>query len=141
MAGLAGVLGFHTKSTTSSIVAAPPRSSTSGRSGSGGRPASATQMPKPAVRATANGSNEQYGYGQLSVRVTVSGNRITNVSVPNIQTVDPTSQQIATQVIPMLRSEVLSAQSARIQGVSGATYTSEAYAVSLQSALGKLHFK
>jgi uncharacterized protein with FMN-binding domain len=36
---------------------------------------------------------------------------------------------------------VLSLQSARINGVSGATYTSEAYAMSLQSALNKLHFK
>jgi uncharacterized protein with FMN-binding domain len=84
---------------------------------------------------------EQYGYGQLSVTVTVRGNRIVAVSVPVLRTVDPYSQQLAEQVIPMLRAEVLAAHSARIHGVSGATYTSEAYAQSIQSALDKLHFR
>jgi uncharacterized protein with FMN-binding domain len=41
----------------------------------------------------------------------------------------------------MLKSQVMAADSARINGVSGATYTSEAYAYSLQSALDKLHIK
>jgi uncharacterized protein with FMN-binding domain len=41
----------------------------------------------------------------------------------------------------MLRAEVLSAQGATINGISGATYTSESYAQSLQSALDKLHIK
>ena len=39
------------------------------------------------------------------------------------------------------RSEVLTAQNARVDGVSGATYTSEAYAASLQAALDALHLK
>ncbi len=83
----------------------------------------------------------QFGYGVLDVKVTVSGTRITDVSVPALQVIDPTSQQICDQVIPMLRSEVLSAQSATIDGISGATYTSVSYAQSLQSALDKLHIK
>ncbi len=41
----------------------------------------------------------------------------------------------------MLRSEVLTVHSAQIDGVSGATYTSEAYSQSIQSALDKLHVK
>ena len=41
----------------------------------------------------------------------------------------------------MLRSEVLSGQTARISAVSGATYTSEAYAKSLQAALDQLHLR
>jgi uncharacterized protein with FMN-binding domain len=41
----------------------------------------------------------------------------------------------------MLRSEVLSGQTASISGVSGATYTSQAYATSLQAALDKLHIR
>ena len=56
-----------------------------------------------------------------------------------LQITDPTSQQICTEAIPMLRSEALSAQSGTIDGISGATYTSEAYTQSLQSALDKLH--
>ena len=84
---------------------------------------------------------EQYGYGQLSVTVTVRGDRIVAVSVPVLHTMDPYSQQLARQVIPTLRSEVLAAHSAQIHGVSGATYTSEAYAQSIQSALDKLHVR
>jgi len=84
---------------------------------------------------------EQYGYGMLAVRVTVSGGRITQVSVPTLQVADAYSGSIAKQVMPMLRSQVLSLQSANIDGVSGATYTSEAYAMSLQGALDQLHFK
>jgi uncharacterized protein with FMN-binding domain len=83
----------------------------------------------------------QYGYGQLSVKVTASGSRIVDVSVVNLQTAESYSQQLAQQVIPMLRGEVISAQSAQINGISGATYTSQAYAQSLQSALTKLHLK
>jgi uncharacterized protein with FMN-binding domain len=84
---------------------------------------------------------EQYGYGQLSVTVTVRGNQIVAVSVPVLHTIDQYSQQLAEQVIPMLRSEVLAAHSAQIHGVSGATYTSEAYAQSIQSALDRLHIR
>lgn len=77
----------------------------------------------------------------LDVQVTVRGTRITDVSVPTLQVAEPTSQQICEQAIPMLRSEVLSAQSASIDAVSGATFTSEAYAQSLQAALDQLHLK
>jgi uncharacterized protein with FMN-binding domain len=79
----------------------------------------------------------QYGYGELAVRVTVSNGRITQVTVPTLQVAEQTSQDIADQALPMLKREVLSAQSANIQGVSGATYTSQAYAQSLQSALSR----
>jgi uncharacterized protein with FMN-binding domain len=84
---------------------------------------------------------EQYGYGELAVKVTAKGGRITNVAVPTIRTAEPYSSQLASQVIPTLRSEVLSGQTARINAVSGATYTSQAYALSLQAALDKLHIK
>ena len=82
-----------------------------------------------------------YGYGELATRVTISHGRITRVGVPVLKTAEQFSQQLAVQAIPVLRNEVLSAQSARIQAVSGATYTSEAYAQSVQAALDKAHFK
>jgi uncharacterized protein with FMN-binding domain len=77
----------------------------------------------------------------LDVRVTVAGNRITDVSVPELQTAEPTSQQISEQAIAMLRPEALSAQSGRIDAISGASYTSAAYIQSLQAALDKLHMR
>ena len=75
------------------------------------------------------------------MRVTITSNKITQLAVPTLQTAEQYSQQLATQVIPMLTNEVLTAQSININGISGATYTAEAYVTSLQSALKKLHFK
>jgi uncharacterized protein with FMN-binding domain len=49
------------------------------------------------------------------------------------------SQYIMSQALPMLRQEFLAAQSAKIQNISGATYTSQAFSQSLQSALLKAH--
>jgi uncharacterized protein with FMN-binding domain len=51
-----------------------------------------------------------------------------------------TSAYISQQAAPLLQQEALQAQSANIQIISGATYTSESYAQSLQSALAKAHF-
>ena len=89
---------------------------------------------------SALGATEQYGYGELAVRVTTRGRKIINVVVAEIQTAEP-SANLARQVIPTLRSEVLSGQTASINAVSGATYTSEAHAKSLQAALDKLHLR
>jgi uncharacterized protein with FMN-binding domain len=148
VAGFAGVLGLSSRTTPAVPVALKggrpaqagqqgPRSgsggSTAGGNGSGGQPAAAGQAQ------SATGPVTPYGYGELDVLVTVSGSRITDVTVPVLRTAEPYSQQLASQVIPMLKSEVLAAGSARINGVSGATYTSQAYATSLQAALDKLH--
>ncbi len=148
-AGLAGVLSFHTRpsSTLASTLAtsAPP---TSGRAGATAPSASPSPTARRASTASAaagprsaTGSLEQYGYGELAVTVDVTGSRITNVTLASLRTAESYSQQLADQVVPLLRSQVLAAQSAQINGVSGATYTSEAYALSLQAALDKLHVK
>jgi uncharacterized protein with FMN-binding domain len=84
---------------------------------------------------------EETRYGVVQVRVTVSGDRIENVSAVELGATDPHSEQINAEAVPELRQEVLSAQSAQIDGVSGATYTSQGYEASLQSALDKLGFK
>jgi uncharacterized protein with FMN-binding domain len=74
----------------------------------------------------------------LAVRVTVEGARIIDVSVANLQTAESYSQMIAQEAIPILRQEVLQAQGVQVNGISGATYTTEAYLLSVQSALQKL---
>ncbi|MDE3087374.1 MAG: FMN-binding protein, partial [Acidobacteriota bacterium] len=98
-----------------------------------------TTTSAPPTSASALGTTEQYGYGELAVRLTVSGSKITDAQVVGLQTAESYSQQIADQVIPYLRREVLSVQSAQIDAISGATYTSQAYALSVQSALDQLH--
>ena len=139
-AGFIGVLGFHSRQVPPTTAA--PRAS-SGASAAGSSAADRTPagpVGQGGVRS-ALGPEEQYGYGVLDVKVTQSGTRVTDVSVPLLQTAEPTSQQISEQAIAMLRAEALSAQSARIDAISGATYTSAAYIQSLQAAIDKLHVR
>jgi uncharacterized protein with FMN-binding domain len=70
--------------------------------------------------------------------VTEQGTKITNIQVLQNGAADMRSEEINAQVVPLLQSEAMSAQSAQINGISGATYTSSAYAQSLQSALDQL---
>jgi uncharacterized protein with FMN-binding domain len=93
----------------------------------------------PWIGRQGTGPLVQYGYGVLAVKVTLSGPKITSVGVVGLQTSSQYSQALAQQAVPILRSEVLQLQSANINGVSGATYTSEAFAMSLQRALQHLH--
>ncbi|MHB1568520.1 MAG: FMN-binding protein [Solirubrobacteraceae bacterium] len=160
VAGLLAVLTLHIGAPASILATAGARPTTqpqpqkTAASGSGppaqssgsattaaatGSGAAGSVQPSLAIRRTQVGASEQYGYGILAVRVSVVGTRIVGVGVSQLQTADQYSQQLANQVIPMLRSQVLSAQCAHINGVSGASYTSQAYAMSLQSALDKLH--
>jgi uncharacterized protein with FMN-binding domain len=77
-------------------------------------------------------------WGTVQVRIRVSGGRIVNVGAvyPNHK---PRSIKINTRAIPILKREVLKAQSANVQYVSGASDTSGAYKRSLQSAISKAH--
>jgi uncharacterized protein with FMN-binding domain len=72
-------------------------------------------------------------YGAVQVQVTVQNGKITNANGGLPQGGD----SIAANAIPVLNSEVVQAQSANIQSVSGATYTSQGYIGSLQQALNK----
>jgi len=143
VAGFIGVLSFHTRPAGPVASGAPAGGGTSGgtpaatpKAASAGRPPAGGGAAR-----TALGAEEQFNFGVLDVQVTVRGTRITDVSVPTLQVAEPTSQQICEQAIPMLRSEALAAQGASIDGVSGATFTSEAYARSLQAALDRLHLR
>lgn len=80
-----------------------------------------------------------YYYGVISVRVTVSGSQVTHVTIASLSDDGNfRSVSIDDAAIPVLEEETLKAQSANIQSVSGATYTSAGFAQSLQSALRKL---
>jgi uncharacterized protein with FMN-binding domain len=74
-------------------------------------------------------------YGPVQVRVTMRSGRITSITNVALPFDRSRSQEISSVAGPLLRSEALQAQSARIDVVSGATYTSNGYAQSLQSAL------
>ena len=74
-------------------------------------------------------------YGPVQVEVTLDGSTITAIAAIQLPGGDRRSEQISNRAEPTLQSEALQAQSANIDGVSGATYTSEGYARSLQAAL------
>jgi len=84
---------------------------------------------------TVNGASEMTPYGAVQVQLTITDGRITDVTALDYPNRDRQDRQINTRAIPELRNQVITAQSANVQGVSGATYTTEGYLASVQSAL------
>jgi hypothetical protein len=120
-----------TTSTISSGVTAGAGGSGSGSSGSGS-PGPGSQTP--AAPQTVVGADQPNQYGDVQVQVTYSRGQITDVT-------DSRSQEISAIAGPQLASQAISAQSASIDGVSGATYTSVGYQASLQSAIDQIALK
>ncbi|RPE45284.1 uncharacterized protein with FMN-binding domain [Streptomyces sp. Ag109_O5-1] len=104
-------------------------SSDSGKSGKSGKSGSSTGTK------TVTGDTVQTRWGPVQVRVTIKNGKITDVTAVQYPQDNPRDQQINSYALPQLRSEALAAQSAKIDTVSGATYTSGGYQQSLQSAL------
>ncbi|GAA1966816.1 FMN-binding protein [Microbacterium deminutum] len=74
-------------------------------------------------------------FGPVQVQITVAGGRIADVTVPEYPSGNGRDQQINARALPQLVSETLTAQSASVDMVTGATYTSQGYLQSLQSAI------
>lgn len=77
-------------------------------------------------------------WGDVQVAVTVEGEDVLDVETLSIPLDDRRSQLINENAEAILRAEAITSDSADVSVVSGATYTSEAYATSLQSALDQL---
>ena len=77
----------------------------------------------------------QTQFGPVQVQVVMNGQKITDITALQLPSDRRRSQEISSYAEPILRTEALQAQSAKIDIVSGATYTSDGYAQSLQSAL------
>ncbi|WP_433800763.1 FMN-binding protein [Actinomycetospora sp. CA-084318] len=109
--------GTTTPTTGTTTAAAPSTASTSTYTG------------------TVTGAAADTRWGPVQVRVTVASGRITAVDVVQQPDSNGRDEEINAQAVPELVSETLQAQSAQVDAVSGATYTSEGYVQSLQSAL------
>jgi uncharacterized protein with FMN-binding domain len=107
---------------------------TSGSAAASPTPAAQEPASGQAASGTYTGSTATERFGTVAVKVTVAGGKITDVSA-DMTARDSRSQQINTRAAALLRTEVLSAQSADVTMISGATYTSDAYLTSLQAAL------
>ncbi|KAB1989428.1 FMN-binding protein [Streptomyces triticiradicis] len=89
---------------------------------------------------TVTGDSVQTRWGPVQVRITLKDGKITESAAVVYPSDNPRDQEINSYAIPQLRRETLAAQSARIDSVSGATYTSDGYKQSLQSALDSAGF-
>jgi uncharacterized protein with FMN-binding domain len=157
-AGLAALLSFKTHSLAAAdpAPAVPPSASAmtsqpmangagsstattvSTASTAAGHKASAGQSARassPAPARTVTGMAANTDYGPMQVQLTLNGTKITKVTVLQRTNDGAESDEIDATAIPRLTGETLAAQSAHIDAVSGATYTSSGYIQSLQSAL------
>jgi uncharacterized protein with FMN-binding domain len=100
---------------------------------------SAEPSPTAAPSVTVNGAAIDTQYGPVQVQITVQNRRITRTDAIEYPQDAQQSRDINSQAIPELNREALKAQSAQIDTVSGATYTSGGYQQSLQSALDAAH--
>ncbi len=131
IAGTAGVLAFHPHASAVQPVTASAPSTT----------------PAPTSAGTSSGTGSATGdavdtkYGAAQVRVTISNGKIVTIEPLQLQGNDPRSIQISSSAEPTLQQEALTKQSAGVDAVSGATFTSASYTQSLQSALDKLGFQ
>jgi len=151
--GLIGVLEFHSRPSAIAVTtipaagaaaasatrAAPSQGSSAGASSKSKAKAKASSPGTPSTTRTATGPQVNYSWGTLSVSVTVSGTKVTKVGIASLDDYgNPRSQSIDQYSIPQLEQQAVAAQSANIQGVSGASYTSAGFKQSLQAALQQL---
>jgi uncharacterized protein with FMN-binding domain len=122
--------GSATGSTTTTPSAAPSTGSSSTGSSSGSTGSTASK--------TVTGSSVDTRWGPVQVRITVVNGKITSAQAVDYPQNNPRDQEINAVAIPQLQQETISAGSASIDMVSGATYTSQGYIQSLQSALDQL---
>ncbi|MFJ3175338.1 FMN-binding protein [Streptomyces roseus] len=127
--GVVALLALKPHHSTHPTVSAQPGPTTGPATG-------ATAGPGPASRTgTFTGAVIDTRYGPVQVAVTLSAGRLTAVEVLQVPTENRRDREIASYAVPRLTDEAIGAQSADIDAVSGATYTSEGYSRSLQSAL------
>ncbi len=94
--------------------------------------------PAPST-VTVNGTSVDTRYGPVQVQLKIRGNKILAAKAIDYPQSSGRDQEINSQAVPLLEQETLTAQSARIDAVSGATYTSVGYRTSLQAALDAAH--
>lgn len=135
-AGGVALLALKPHAAARVAVPAVPAPTAGSGSGSG---AGSTDATGSGTTRTADGDVVQTRYGPVQVQITLKAGRLTAVKILQVPQENRRDQEIASFAVPQLTQEALAAQSAQIDTVSGATYTSEGYAQSLQSALDKAH--
>jgi len=151
------LFSYHTSTSSRSAAATPPviaqaapsPSATSGTTTPSGSPTTSSSPSSPSTSSSPSSSSsaaktfdgDAVGtqYGDVQVQITVAGGKITAAQVLQVPWNDHRDQEINSYAVPVLNSEVVQAQSANIDMVSGATFTSDGYIQSLQSAIDQAH--
>lgn len=141
-----GAAGITPASLTGAVTGTSGSTGTTGTAGATTTttaPSTATSASAPAPSSkdgSYTGTEVQTQFGSVQVQVIVAGGKITDVVPLKLTDRGNLSVRISNQAAPMLRQEVLAAQSARVNSIGGATYTSQGYLSSLQSALDQAGF-
>ena len=144
---VASAVGSANGAAAANGATTPAPSTTSSSSASSSSSSSATTTPKAtttskpttATAKTYDGTAIMTRYGAVQVEITVANGKITKATVIQVPWNDPRDQEINSQAVPVLNDEVVQKQSASIDMVSGATFTSDGYIQSLQSAIDQAH--
>ena len=120
----------------------PVTSQSTGRATQAAAPAPAVVAPAATGPAdgTYTGASVSTRFGNVQVAVTLAGGRITDVTPLLLTDSSGRSVQISNNAAPIMHDEVIASQSAKVSNVGGATYTSQAYLASAQSALDQAGF-
>jgi uncharacterized protein with FMN-binding domain len=158
VAAAAGTADAAAQTTGAVVASSPPLTSAAGTASAAGRwllgsaisPRSSlgavARVPgrdgasSPKLRS-ATGEEVNYRYGLIAVRAFVSGTKLVKITIPVLQVDAQLSQRLAQYSLPVLERESVHAQSAKVATVSGATWTSEGFEMSLQSTLTKLRVR
>lgn len=127
------------KAASAPSKAAPTKKATPTKTKSAAPQPAQTQAPAQSggITGTFDGNTASTRWGPVQVRIVVKDGKIVDASALQAPSGDSRSRSISQQAIPYLVQETLAAQSAQISGVGGASYTSNGWYQSLQSALKK----
>ncbi|MGR7023046.1 FMN-binding protein [Geodermatophilus sp. URMC 62] len=131
--GVVLLFGYPTSTSSTPAASTVVQAAPVGGTTDGGTTGGTTTDTSGAVTVT--GPSVDTRWGPVQVQVTVADGVITDVEVVEYPTENGRDRQINAQAVPQLVQETLDAQSADVDMVSGATYTSEGYLESLQGAL------
>jgi uncharacterized protein with FMN-binding domain len=131
---------ISTSGGTASGTAGPSAAASSPTSAAPAAPAPAASTPAAATGSglkdgTFTGASADTPFGTVQVAITVSGGKISAVKALKLTDQGGRSVQISNYAAPILRQEVLASQSTNVNNVNGATYTTDGYLTSVQSAL------
>lgn len=115
------------------LAITPPQFATTPTPSAAPAPAPTPGQSATGVSGTFTGSAVNVSYGTVQVKITVATGKITDVQA--IQAPNGRNDRWTQMAVPVLRQQTLAAQSAQINGASGASYTSRGWKTSLASAL------